>query len=70
MLPAARSARTLAPRAGRGWGEGASPLGSELRRSESRRGPLTLARGACHRAGHFGPDPLARSDLSPRGGER
>jgi hypothetical protein len=24
-----------------------------------RRGPLP-ARGACHRAGHFGPDPLAR----------
>jgi hypothetical protein len=34
-------------------------------RSESRRGPLTLVRGACHRAGHFGPDPLAHS-TSPR----
>src|SRR5580704_3882827 len=34
---------SLSPRAGRGWGEGASPLGAELRRSESRRGPLTLA---------------------------
>src|ERR1700730_8487999 len=33
--------------------------------SESRRGPLTLVRGACHRAGHFGPDPLAHS-TSPR----
>jgi len=27
--------------------------------------PLTLVRGACHRAGHFGPDPLAHS-TSPR----
>ena len=26
-----------------------------------------LLRGACHRAGHFGPDPLARNDgLPPR----
>ena len=35
----------------------------------SRRGPLTLARGACHRAGHFGPDPLAHS-TSPRAAGR
>ena len=42
-----RDARdSLAPRAGRGWGEGASPLGAELRRSELRRGPLTLAHSA------------------------
>src|SRR5580700_7591293 len=31
---------------GEGWGEGASPPGAELRRSESRRGPLTLVRFA------------------------
>ena len=43
----ARDARdSLSPRAGRGWGEGASRLGAELRRSESRRGPLTLVRYA------------------------
>ena len=34
------ASHSLAPLAGRGWGEGASPRGSELRRSESRRGPL------------------------------
>jgi hypothetical protein len=37
---------SLSPRAGRGRGEGASPLGAELRRSESWRGPLTLVRSA------------------------
>jgi hypothetical protein len=26
-----------------------------------------LLRGACHRAGHFGPDPLARNDEAPIG---
>src|SRR5580704_2042099 len=30
---------SLSPLAGRGWGEGASPLGSELRRSDSLRRP-------------------------------
>src|SRR5579862_9757099 len=40
------AAHSLSPRAGRGSGEGASPLGADLRRSESRRGPLTLGRYA------------------------
>ena len=48
------AAHSLSPLAGRGWGEGAYPPGAELRRSESRRGPLTLA----------------SLDLSPRSGER
>ena len=30
------------------------------------RKPPGLLRGACHRAGHFGPDPLARNDALPR----
>jgi hypothetical protein len=50
VLPMHTSSRpashSLSPLAGRGWGEGALPQGSELRRSESRRGPLTLTRFA------------------------
>src|SRR6516164_1103741 len=34
--------------------------------AESRKGVPPPDRGACHRAGHFGPDPLA-VDLSSRG---
>jgi len=35
------------------------------RRNQGRRGPQArLLRGACHRAGHFGPDPLARNDAA------
>ena len=42
-----RSLFHLSPRAGRGWGEGASPPESELRQSsESRQRPLTLPRFA------------------------
>jgi hypothetical protein len=41
--------------------------GSSLRGAKRRSNPVPrrrpgLLRGACHRAGHFGPDPLARND--------
>jgi hypothetical protein len=57
------ASHTLSPRAGRGWGEGASPPGSELRRSESRRGPLTL-----HSASKTRVNALTALDLSPHAG--
>ena len=37
---------SLSPRAGRGWGEGASPPGSDVSAQNSLRGPLTLVRYA------------------------
>src|SRR5690242_15547548 len=42
-----------------------SPAGRGLRGAELEIKIRTLspARGACHRAGHFGPDPLARDPL-------
>jgi hypothetical protein len=35
---------------------------SEATKQSRLRGRTGLLRGACHRAGHFGPDPLARND--------
>ena len=51
------------------WGEGAEHQRCEAGEGESTSQTCTVgtpspARGACHRAGHFEPDPLAR-DLSP-----
>jgi hypothetical protein len=54
--------RSLSPRAWRGWGEGASPLGTELRRSESLRGPLTLVRYALSTS----PRAAGRGDIGSR----
>ncbi len=50
-------ASPLSPHAGRGWGEGASPLGAEMQCSE-------IAERPPH------PHSLRSLDLSPRGGER
>jgi hypothetical protein len=54
--------RAPSPRVrGEGWDEGAFPLGSDSR--------LRPPCGACHRAGHFGPDPLAIRPLPAQRGE-
>src|ERR1700685_3477008 len=62
-----RTGYSLCPRAGRGWGEGALPLGAELRIGMPRVAPhakLTIAESPPH------PRSLRSLDLSPRGGER
>jgi hypothetical protein len=49
--------------AGRGIDSHSSSLRGAIATKQSRTAPQTgLLRGACHRAGHFGPDPLARND--------
>src|SRR5580704_14385909 len=54
MFVCAQAAVALSPLAGRGRGEGASRLDSELRRSESRRGPLTLLASLVDLSPHAG----------------
>ena len=55
------TARTLSRQRGEGWGEGVSPLGAELPRSNRSEGPLTLVRFALTR-----PLPRTRGEVALR----
>src|SRR5580704_13335960 len=72
MFVRAQAVVSLSPLAGRGWGEGASPLGAELRCSESRRGPLTLLaslHSRCYASAFLSKHGVRRTPmLSPRAG--